>query len=75
MEPTRDQLAALARQLAATSPDEIDCEAVLDRVARYLEVTRAEKTLPPELEVVGQHLKVCPACFEEFDALVRSLEE
>ena len=73
MEPTREQLAALARQLASTAPQEIDCEAVLDCVAAYLEATRSDAALPPELEMVGQHLEVCPSCFEEFQALVRAV--
>ena len=73
MEPSRKQLAALARQLASTAPEEIDCETVLDRVATYLEATRSDVGLPPELDAVGQHLEVCPSCLEEFQALVRAL--
>ncbi len=73
MEPTREQLAAIARQLASTAPQEIDCEAVLDRVAAYLETTRSEVTLPPELDAIRQHLEVCPSCLEEFQALVRAV--
>ncbi len=73
MEPTREQLAALAQQLASTAPKEIDCEAVLDRVAAYLETTRSKVTLPPELDTVGLHLEVCPSCLEEFQALVRAV--
>ncbi len=72
MEPSREQLAALARQLASTAPEEIDCEAVLDRVATYLAATRSDMPLPPELDAVGQHLEVCPSCLEEFQALVRA---
>ncbi len=73
MEPTREQLAALARQLAATAPEEIDCEAVLDRVATYLAARRSDMALRPELDAVRQHLEVCPSCLEEFQALVRAL--
>ena len=74
MEPTREQLDALARQLAATAPDEIDCECVLDRVAAYLEASRAGAALPPELELVRKHLEVCPPCLEEFEDLVKAIE-
>lgn len=74
MEPTREQLLALARQLAATAPDEIDCEMVLDRVASFVEATRSRDALGPELEQVAQHLEVCPSCLEEFRALLRALE-
>lgn len=72
MDPTREQLAALARQLAATRPQELDCNATLDRVAAYLEATQGNAALSPELEMVGQHLEVCPCCHEEFKALIRA---
>ncbi len=74
MEPTREQLAALARQLASTAPEEIDCEAVLDRVATYLEARQSDVGIPPELHAVRRHLEVCPSCLEEFQALVRAVE-
>jgi hypothetical protein len=74
MEPTREQLSALARQLAATAPHEIDCEVVLDRVASFVEATRSRDALAPELKEVAQHLEVCPSCLEEFQALLRALE-
>ncbi len=73
MEPTREQLAALARQLATTAPEEIDCKTVLDRVATYLEARQSDVALPPELDAIEQHLEVCPSCLEEFQALVRAV--
>ena len=75
MEPTREQLAALAAQLASTAPEEIDCAAVLHCVAAYLEATRSGRELPPELAAVGQHLEVCPSCLDEFEALLRAVGE
>ncbi len=72
MEPTAAQLAELARQLAGTAPNEIDCEAVLDCVAAYFEATQSGITPSADLAMVGQHLEVCPSCLEEFQALVRA---
>ena len=69
MKPTTEQLRELLRVVAATRPQEIDCEQFLTRVAAYLE-SLGEQALPPELDVVAQHLEVCPECSEEFDALV-----
>lgn len=73
MEPTREQLVILAEQLAETAAEEIDCDAVLDCVSAYLEAAKSKRTLLPELNAVAQHLKVCPGCLEEFEALVRAL--
>ena len=72
MEPNRDQLAQLARIIAETAPDEIDCETVLDRVASYLETSQRGEALPEDLQAVAQHLEVCPECKQEFDALLRA---
>ncbi len=78
MKPTHEQLRELLRVVAATRPQEIDCEQFLTRVAAYLEALEREQALPPELDTVAQHLEVCPECSEEFDALVsthKSLRE
>ena len=78
MKPTPEQLRELLRVVAATRPQEIDCEQFLTRVAAYLESLEREHPLPPELDTVAQHLEVCPECSEEFDALVsthKSLRE
>ena len=69
MEPTRKQLADFARIVADTAPVELDCGAVLDRLAPFLEAARRRGELPAELETVRQHLRVCPECLEEFEAL------
>ncbi len=69
MKPTTEQLRELLRVVAATRAQEIDCEQFLTRVAAYLE-TIGDQALLPELDVVAQHLEVCPECSEEFDALV-----
>lgn len=72
MKPTDKQLVDLARLLGATAEQEIDCDALLERVAAYLKSLR-ENTLPTkELRAVAQHLSVCPECHEEFVALIRA---
>ncbi len=73
--PTPAQLDALARLVAQTADDEIDCGVVLERVAAYLEAHQAGETLPPALVMVQQHLTVCPECHEEFEALLRALQD
>ena len=67
----RHQLTELLRVVIATVPDEIDCDAFLDRVATYLEALGPDGKIPPELQAVSQHLEVCSECKEEFDALLK----
>lgn len=68
-EPTKEVLARLAKLVAETADEEIDCGAVLENVAVYLEAVRKGAALTADLAVVAQHMKVCPECFEEFQAL------
>ena len=70
MDPTRKKLEELARWVAETAPHELDCEAVLDRLAPLVEQTAGGQPLGEELRVVEQHLKVCPPCHEEFMMLL-----
>lgn len=70
MEPARKQLAELAKAIAATSPDELDCDAALDLLAEYAEAIQADRSLREELDDVRRHLAQCPNCVEELDALI-----
>jgi hypothetical protein len=69
-----DPLETMLERVLATEPIEIDCDEFLRLVSPYLESMEAESELPPELLAVAQHLKVCPECAEEFEALRRAVE-
>ena len=70
MKPTQAQLRELLRVVAATEPQEIDCEEFLARVGAYLEEAKPTGEPPAELLQVAQHLEICSECREQFDALV-----
>lgn len=73
MKPTKKQIRALAHMTVNTRPAEITCDDWLDLVGRYAELVFAGKTVPAELHAVEEHLKVCPECTEEFEALQKTL--
>jgi hypothetical protein len=70
--PTDTQLADLARVVGATTGEEIDCAAMLDRVAPYLKALTERKAQSEHLRQAAQHLKICPECHEEFLALIKA---
>lgn len=72
MKPIDPKLEALARLIAATRDSELDCGALLDRVAAYLEDVKAGRAPDASMREVAQHLTVCPECHEEFVALLRA---
>lgn len=75
MKYTLDQIRDLAQATAETRPDEIDCDEWLARVAAYIEAQGAGAPLDPDMAAVEQHVKVCPDCRAELEALMRATEE
>lgn len=69
-----DRLLKLARELAQTAPEALNCTETLDRLAAYLEGLPKGEAPPPELEAVRLHLAKCPPCQAEFDALVKAVQ-
>ena len=71
MKLSNEQLAELARSVAETADEEIDCEEMLTRAAAFIEAaTGKQGDLPQSLRVVAQHPKVCPECREEMDVML-----
>ncbi len=73
MNLSRDDLRKLLTLLDLTEAREIDCTEFLHRAAGFLERLGPDGTPPPGYEEVVQHLRICPECEEEFEALVRAL--
>ena len=71
---SNEQLETLLGLLHETEDCEIDCEAVLARAARFIEVAVGpDATLDVSLREVAQHLRVCPECREEIEAIIRGI--
>ena len=75
MSVSREELRKLLQLVDITAVDEIDCTEFLHRVAGYLERLGPDGTPPPGSEAVVHHLRVCPECLEEFEALYRLVRE
>jgi len=75
MKLTREILDLLARSIAATRPEEIDCDEWLSRVGRLLEIMQRGEPVPSDLAPVLQHLELCPECQEEFQLLLAALND
>lgn len=72
---SHDDLDELLRLVDLTRAEEIDCTEFLHRVAGYVErLGGQELEVPPGYEDVAHHLRVCPECTEELDALCRALQ-
>ena len=72
MNPTDKKLAELARMVAATGNNEIDCAEFLERVAPYLHALTENAEMDAYLRDVTRHLRICPECHEQFIALLKA---
>lgn len=74
MSLTNEQLANLLELLQDTEDCEIDCEAVLARAARFVEaILGPDARLDAALREVAQHLRICPECREEIEAIIAAV--
>ncbi len=75
MKPDPESIKALLAATLETRPQEIDCLEWLDKADGYAELRKRGEAIPEDLELVHQHLAVCPECTEEFEALLDLLED
>ena len=67
-------LKEMARGIATTRPDEIDCDECFEQIDQFVEMTLAGKNAAEALPLVEDLLVRCRDCREEFEALRAALE-
>lgn len=67
---TRDVLRMLVAKVLATRPDEMSCGDCDARLDRFAEMTLRGRDASEALPLVEEHLRECPDCREEFEALM-----
>lgn len=70
-----EELKTLLRLVDVTEAEEIDCDELLERLGSYVEGLGEDGTPPPGAEDVVQHLRVCPECLEEVQALYEAFRD
>jgi len=66
------QLSDLAKMLANTAEQEIDCATLHERLAGYVQAVQDRADLDRLMQEVAQHLSVCPECYEVLEALLKA---
>ena len=75
MNISHKELLTLLRLVDITHPEEIDCEEFLSLVSGYLEKIDDGHVAPEGYDDFLHHLKVCPECLEEFEALYEAFRD
>lgn len=69
----QDKLGQLMRIIAATSPEELDCDECIELLDSFAEEMLAGKDASEAMPLVEKHLELCSYCHEEFEALLAAL--
>jgi hypothetical protein len=75
MENSKDFMQRLLETLASTQEHEIDCGEVHLVIDVYAEASARGEDPAQLLPMVKHHLEMCDCCEEEYEALLRILEQ
>jgi len=73
MSLSEQQVQTLVQLAVTTTPDSMDCDGCYGRVAEFAELHLANRPLTESMRCVEEHLKNCPCCKDEFEALKLAL--
>jgi hypothetical protein len=69
-----DRMNTLLRKLALTKEQEISCDDVHAVLAEFAERKQQGEPIAHLMPQVAHHLELCPACREEYEALLLAIE-
>ena len=75
MSLSREQIDALLGMLSLTRQDELSCDECVKQLAEFAENHINKKSVPEWLAAIEHHLELCGECREEFEALLKALDD
>ncbi len=67
------QVQELLSAISLVVPDQLDCDGCFELMAEFAESERRGDQLSDALEAVVVHLKQCPCCAYEYEALLEAV--
>lgn len=74
MQLNLDTLKKLARSIASTTDEEVDCEECFEVVDQFVDMKLQGKVAEEAMPLIQDHLSRCMACREEFEALLDAVK-
>jgi predicted anti-sigma-YlaC factor YlaD len=68
-----EQIGILLQLTRSVTPDAMDCDHCLCKIAQFAEIELAGRTIPEAMDCVRNHLANCPCCHHEFEDLLAAL--
>lgn len=75
MKLSDDQLKSLTTVLSKTRKTELNCNECLEFVSEFAELELTSQSIPAALEPVAHHIDLCQECREEYDTLLKAIQE
>ncbi len=75
MAMTSDQAKKMLRMIEKTQDEELSCDEVFELLAVYAEKAARGEDVGDLFPLVEHHLEMCPDCREEYEAVMRILEQ
>ena len=69
-----DRVKVLLKKIASTEPEEISCDDVGELLAAFAERRSQGEDVSRLMPQVEKHLELCPACREDYEALLLAIE-
>jgi len=64
----------MIQMLAVTRENELSCDEVYALLDQFVEAISRGEIISEKMAPVGQHIKVCPDCREEYETLLAMIE-
>ena len=75
MSLSKKEIDALLQLIGRTKDTEINCERCLTVVSEFAEAKLAGRSISESLLLVEHHLSICDECKQEYEALLRTLDQ
>ena len=70
---SNEQIKNLLGLVAAVEPDSMNCDGCFGKVAEFVEIKLRGAEIPEALQDVEVHMRQCPCCKGEYEALLEGL--
>jgi len=74
MKLSSDTIRKMINSIQSTRDEELSCGHCYDELDRFIEMKLEGKNVAEAMPLVEAHLNICPACREEYEALLEALK-
>ena len=71
---SNQQIQGLLNLVANVEPDSMNCDGCFGQVAEFAEFSLRGAEIPEALQDVETHMRQCPCCKDEYEALLTGLQ-